>query len=229
MAYRCPYCHETIGEKKLAACPSCGKAMRYAQRRTQTERRERERKLKLMERETLHKRSAFDAEKAESILQSPRKVLWVVFILGVVGWLLFKGSSGTEVVVAESRRHETTLRHLDALATALARYHFHTETWPSTNAGFRALFDDDGAWGWDGPYLDKPLSKIPRDPWKQPYVYTLDENGAPILFSIGSDGIAGTDDDIHASPSAFVLTDMSWTNEWVSAERRVDVVVPPKK
>ena len=229
MAYRCPYCHEPIGEKKTASCPSCGKAMRYAARRTPAERRERDRKLKLMERETLHKRSAFDAEKAESILQSPRKVLWIVFILGVVGWLLFKGSGAATVNIEESRRHEKAQRDLDALAMALARYHFHTDAWPSTNAGFRALFDDDDhAWGWDGPYLDKPLSKIPRDPWQQPYIYTLDESGAPIIFSPGPDGIAGTEDDIIANRGAFVLTDMSWTNEWVNAERRVDVIVPRK-
>jgi len=231
MAYRCPYCHEDIGDKKLPSCPACGKAMRYAMRRTPTERRDDKRKLRLMEKQALRKRSAFDAEKVEGILQSPRKVLWIVFILGVVTFLFFKSMAPSTEIVTEGFRQHRADFHLNTLATALARYHFHTGQWPSTNTGLNALLFDDGAPGWDGPYLNNPrqmpVEKIPLDPWRQPYVYTLDTNGVPVLFSQGTDGIP-----IYPDPKAYVLDDMSWTNEWVSAEQRKPIrvnVLPAKK
>ncbi len=225
--YRCPYCHEEMGEEKLPQCPKCGKSMRYALRRTPAQRREDKRKLRLMEKNALRKKSAFDVEKATSFLRSPRKAIWAVFILAMLGFLLFRASQHTD-----TQREDVALalaeRQLNVMATALARYHFHTDEWPSNEAGLNALIADDGAPGWFGPYLNDPrrlpVKKLPLDPWKQQYVYSL-TNDVVLLFSKGSDMVAGTADDVRPDPKSFVLTDMSWTNEWVSAEERLPIRV----
>ena len=228
MAYRCPYCHEMIGVNKLPSCPSCGRMMRYAERRTTAERRDDKRKIKLMEREALRRRSAFDVEKMAGFLGNPRKALVAVFavlLLAVLGYMAFQPGRGIE----EAKREEVAERHLNTLAVALARYRFHTGQWPSTNAGLDALIHDDGAPGWDGPYLadrlQLPVQQVAPDPWKEPYVYGLDEEGGVILFSKGADMTAGTASDLRPDPQSFVLADMSWTNEWVGAEERLPIRV----
>lgn len=43
--------------------------------------------------------------------------------------------------------------------------------------------------GWNGPYLKKAL---PNDPWGTPYLYkSAGRNGAPDVYSYGSDGKVG--------------------------------------
>ena len=47
-----------------------------------------------------------------------------------------------------------------------------------------------GEEGWNGPYLSKPV--IPKDPWKNDYVYRYTgEHGPYDLYSLGSDKAEG--------------------------------------
>src|SRR5262245_17535808 len=46
---------------------------------------------------------------------------------------------------------------------------------------------------WAGPYLDK----VPRDPWNHEFVYEFQPGGKPLIISMGPDGQANTQDDIH--------------------------------
>ncbi len=85
--------------------------------------------------------------------------------------------------------------------TPLESYNLHVGDYPTTEQGLDALMqcpadlpDPDA---WRGPYLAK---EIPLDPWRNPYQYVYpgvdDLNGAPDLWSMGPDGISGTEDDI---------------------------------
>ena len=240
MIFRCPYCHAEVGEKKLPACPSCGKAMRYAVRRTPAERTADKRKIRLMEKQAMRKRSVFDVEATAKFLRSPRKALWAIFVLAIVGMLFFYALKNSNIT-ADIRQSNTeyanqnrAARFVNTLATALARYRFHTGQWPSEETGLAALIMDDGAPGWNGPYItdsrNRPFMEMPRDPWKHPYVYNLDVNGTPVVFSTGPDGVAGTEDDVFADSKSFVLTDMSWTNNWDAADahQAISVNVRPQ-
>jgi len=232
MIYRCPYCQHEMGAEKLPACPSCGRKMNYRERRTPAERREDKLKIKLIEREALQKRSAFDAVATSNFLRNPRVLLWAVFVLGLLAYLMYQASQGvdftTRAQIAKAQKE------LNVLAGALAWHHIHTGHWPSTHAGLKALLrrpdetpEWDGTAGWYGPYLldrlDLPTRIVPYDPWGQPYVYGIATNGAVVLFSKGPDMVSGTGDDIWADPKSFIITK---TNQWVSAEERLPRVIP---
>jgi len=232
MIYRCPYCQHEMGEEKLPACPSCGRKMNYKERRTPAERREDKLKIKLMEREALRKRSAFDAEQTANFLRNPRFRIAAVFVLALLGFFIYQASKGVDFTT--HAQIEKAQKELNVLAGALAWHHIHTGHWPSTNAGLNALLrrpdetpEWDGTNGWHGPYLldrlDLPSLKVPSDPWGQPYVYDIATNGMPVLFSKGQDMVAGTGDDVWPDPKSFVITR---TNQWVSAEERLPRVIP---
>ena len=227
MIYRCPYCQQEMGAEKLPACPSCGRKMNYKERRTPAERRADKLKIKMLEREALQKRSAFDSVATSNFLRNPRVLLWAVFILALLAFMIYKASQQSDPT-EDIRRARMQIR-VDTIAIALARYHFHTGQWPPEHVGLNALIRDDGSEGWFGPYITDhrqlPLQEMNLDTWQQPYVYRLNEDGKPILFSMGPDMTADTADDIHANPAAFKLTDMRWTNEWVRAEERLPIRV----
>ena len=218
MIYRCPYCQMEIGEEKLPKCPECKRELNYKKRRTPAQRREDKLKIKRMEKEAMRKRSVFDVKEAASFLQSPRKALWVVFGVAMLGFLLVKllpdRGDGREAWFYQKAEND-----LNNMAIAMARYHFHTGQWPSTNVGLIALSQNDGTPGWNGPYINNfqkiAYKELPPDPWKNPYVYRLDANGKPVLFSQGTNGVA-----IFPDSKNFIMTDVSWTNEWVTAEER---------
>ena len=45
---------------------------------------------------------------------------------------------------------------------------------------------------------DQPLTKeIPTDPWGNPYVYRKIDETEFEIFSVGPDGVEGTDDDVR--------------------------------
>jgi general secretion pathway protein G len=85
-------------------------------------------------------------------------------------------------------------------STPLQMYELAIETYPTTQQGLESLRSAPGdlpdATKWQGPYLDKP---IPVDPWGRPYQYTSPGEHNPDtydLWSLGPDGVSGTDDDI---------------------------------
>ncbi|MCF7854553.1 MAG: type II secretion system major pseudopilin GspG [Candidatus Pacebacteria bacterium] len=85
------------------------------------------------------------------------------------------------------------------IATALKLYELDNGTFPTTDQGLQALLEEPTSepapLDWRGPYLEKK----PVDPWGHRYEYrypgTNNPNGYD-LFSVGRDGVEGTDDDI---------------------------------
>ena len=69
-------------------------------------------------------------------------------------------------------------------------FRMDTGSYPTEEPGLKALLEDPGVKGWNGPYL----TKLPTDPWKNQFRYQL-ADGKPMITSAGSDGKFGTTDD----------------------------------
>jgi general secretion pathway protein G len=85
------------------------------------------------------------------------------------------------------------------LSMALKLYYLDNGRYPTTAQGLAALESSPASApapaNWSGPYLET----IPEDPWGNPYKYKCpgDSNKTGYdLYSAGSDGLDGTDDDI---------------------------------
>ncbi len=73
---------------------------------------------------------------------------------------------------------------------ALDQFRLDVGRYPTTSEGLRALIEDPGIEGWDGPYLKKKV--IPKDPWGREYQYqSPGTHGEYDLFSYGRDGAPG--------------------------------------
>ncbi|MBN8231107.1 type II secretion system protein GspG [Corallococcus macrosporus] len=69
-----------------------------------------------------------------------------------------------------------------SLGQGLQLYAMKRGRLPDTSTGLRALVED------------RILTELPRDPWGNDYVYTLDR-GVPAIVSLGADGAPGGDGD----------------------------------
>lgn len=107
----------------------------------------------------------------------------------------------------EKANKSATKVQVEAFRSALEKYNFDTNVFPSTEQGLQALLtapadsEEEGegsASNWDGPYINKPA--LPKDPWGNDYQYAYPpERGAgkePDIWSIGPDGEDNTEDDI---------------------------------
>jgi type II secretion system protein G len=84
------------------------------------------------------------------------------------------------------------------IATALDRYRLRSGRYP---AALSALSERPADWPadkrWDGPYLHTP--RLLQDPWQHPLEYRfpgVKNSSYYDLWSVGPDGVSGTDDDI---------------------------------
>jgi general secretion pathway protein G len=85
------------------------------------------------------------------------------------------------------------------IAMALKLYELDNGSFPTTTQGLNALIAQPAAGAqssnWSGPYLEKS----PIDPWGKVYQYKCPGSHHPAgydLFSMGKDGMTGTDDDV---------------------------------
>ena len=100
----------------------------------------------------------------------------------------------------EARRTQAQIQ-IQALENALKMYMLDNGEYPSTEQGLKALVEKPAAGtpprNWrEGGYLDK--SAVPKDPWKNEYVYLFPGVRNPNsfdLFSYAADGQPGGDGD----------------------------------
>lgn len=91
---------------------------------------------------------------------------------------------------------DTARTQVHNLTNAVELYYLDTGGYPKADKGLSALVANDGAPGWNGPYL-KSQSGL-TDPWGHAYVYEANAGSFRIL-SLGRDGApggAGEDADI---------------------------------
>ncbi len=119
------------------------------------------------------------------------ELLIVVIILGVLASLAVPRLAGR---TEEARKQAAHADIEGGIALALDLYEADNGRYP--NALDDLIRKPAAAKNWKGRYLKKGL---PKDPWKQPYVYRFPGSNNPDtydLISIGPDGQEGTADDI---------------------------------
>ena len=116
----------------------------------------------------------------------------VVAILGVLVSVALPRLTGR----TEEARIQAARLQVENLGLALDAFEFDCGRYPLAQEGLEALrITPPGVAGWKGPYLKKAL---PRDPWKNPYVYLSPglKNQDYDLYSTGPDQQEGGADDI---------------------------------
>lgn len=99
-----------------------------------------------------------------------------------------RGLAGTEP------RAMTLVDILAAYRSGLERFRDDTGSYPDPDAGLRAMRENPGVEGWQGPYVS--LNVPPQDVWGSPFVYKLRQlEGGRVLPDIYSPGPNGRDDD----------------------------------
>jgi general secretion pathway protein G len=77
---------------------------------------------------------------------------------------------------------------IENIGTALELYYMENGSYPSANAGLKALVEaTPEAKNWNGPYLKKAKNLL--DPWGRPYQYNV-SNGEYEVYSLGPNGKA---------------------------------------
>ncbi|MDD5136191.1 MAG: type II secretion system major pseudopilin GspG [Candidatus Omnitrophica bacterium] len=124
------------------------------------------------------------------------ELMIVVIIIAALAAMIVPRLSGR----AEQAKIAVAQSDISAnIATALKLYQLDNGNFPTTEQGLAALLEKPSSEpvprGWNSPYLEKQ----PVDPWGNVYRYkcpgTNNKTGYD-LYSIGKDGVEGTDDDI---------------------------------
>lgn len=81
-----------------------------------------------------------------------------------------------------------------SLGLALSMFEIEIGRYPTAAEGLAALAEAPaGVPDWSGPYVQE----VPVDPWGRPYAYAgAGDDGYPIVYCLGPDGVDGTEDDI---------------------------------
>lgn len=122
------------------------------------------------------------------------EIMIVVIIIGILAGLVVPKLAGR---TEEARRQAARADIQGGIATALDLFEADSGKYP---ASLEDLIRKpaDGR-NWRGPYLKK--GKLPKDPWGKAYIYRYPGSHGDSsydLFSGGSDGQEGTDDDINS-------------------------------
>lgn len=170
----------------------------------------------------------YELKKAElEGLKAPQLKKGLVFYTVVAIGLLMLGSlvlsaTGKGGRAPVSRAMLDARKSVDALATALGRYRYHTGEYPDSLEELASTKIVKA--GWNGPYV----KQIVPDPWGAQYEWNP---AGPALYSKGPDGLGGTTDDVVAARDLFdaPFKDTSWTRNWVPYRLRGIVVAPDEE
>ena len=126
-------------------------------------------------------------------------LLEILVVLAIIGLLVSLAVTNVGNLFSGSQKDIAKLFVTQSLQAPLNAYRIHMGDFPSTAEGLAALVATPAnrADRWRGPYLQD--SKLPVDPWGEPYQYRYpgvkNKNGYD-LWSKGPDKTDGTDDDI---------------------------------
>ena len=122
------------------------------------------------------------------------EVMIVIVILGILSSMIVPNLMGSQ----DTAREQKAVIDIGSLETALGMYRSQNFNYPTTEQGLEALVSQTDIEPLprrfpDGGYI----KRLPKDPWGNDYLLlNPGENGIIDVFSMGPDGIQGTDDDI---------------------------------
>ncbi|MEZ5536386.1 MAG: type II secretion system major pseudopilin GspG [Thiolinea sp.] len=119
------------------------------------------------------------------------ELLIVITIIGVLLGIAVVNLQGTP----DEARIAAASQEIRTMGTALDMYRMHNSRYPTSDQGLKALVEKPGdARRWQkGGYLKG--SKVPLDPWDNPYVYNVPgRSGEFEVYSLGPDGRESDDD-----------------------------------
>ena len=123
------------------------------------------------------------------------EVLLVVLILAILGSM-----AGVYLRGAQQKGMQDIARNqIGALKRGIEFYQQRINSFPSTEQGLEALLSPPSdlpnpeKWG-TTPFFEG--SKIPLDPWDNPYQYSRETADTFRIWSYGPDGVDGTEDDV---------------------------------
>jgi general secretion pathway protein G len=125
----------------------------------------------------------------------PAQVIVLALVLAVAGGALMVRSKGGGYSATRGHRLTKAMNEVTVLRAGVEMYWMDCGEYPATNPGLKALVLNPGVSNWRGPYV----SLIRPDPWRQPYVYRI-EDGRPVVKSSGLDGKPDTADDLLPAP-----------------------------
>jgi len=116
-------------------------------------------------------------------------LLELIVVLVILG--LLAAVVGPRVIGEGSKGKVKIARiQIEALASAIQAFRLEAGRYPTTSEGLRALVENPGIEGWDGPYLGKPY--VPKDPWRREYQYlSPGQHGDYDIWTYGADGVEG--------------------------------------
>ena len=121
------------------------------------------------------------------------EVLLVLVILVILGSLAVGMFTGTQ----RKAQVNAARSQIGAFETPIGTYYLDINEYPPDLESLRRPPSNlENPAKWAGPYLNK---QIPLDPWDRPYQYTYPGRNRPEeydIWSLGPDGVDGTDDDI---------------------------------
>jgi general secretion pathway protein G len=126
-------------------------------------------------------------------------LLEILVVLGIIALLAGLVVTNVGHIFDTSQTDVARLFVKQSMQAPLNVYKIHMGDYPTTAEGLQALITPPAknAERWRGPYLTD--SKIPTDPWGEPYQYRypgVKNKGGYDLWSKGPDKTDGTEDDI---------------------------------
>ncbi len=112
------------------------------------------------------------------------ELMVVIIILGLLASFVLPSLTGK----SEEAKEKIVCIQMKSISQALKMYKIDNSTYPTTSEGLKILADKNY-------FEDK---KLPKDSWKQAYIYTADEDGFEII-SFGANKKEGGGDDIYYS------------------------------
>lgn len=117
------------------------------------------------------------------------ELMLVVVIIGILAGVVLPRLAG-RTKIAKIKAAEQQIRIFE---TTIDMYELEVGSLPDS---LNDLVTDPGEPNWTGPYLSK--RNLPKDPWGNAYVYSKEgTRGISYdVYSVGEDGVDGTEDDI---------------------------------
>jgi general secretion pathway protein G len=114
--------------------------------------------------------------------KSSRREMMLIEVIVVIAIItLITGMVGLQVMNhLVGARRKTALTDMQTLLQGLDLYRVQHGRYPPESSGLNVLVES------------KIVRKVPKDPWGNSYLYTI-EAGEPLLRTLGADGVAGGD------------------------------------